>query len=154
MTGHHLAAARRSIGLAGIVLAAAVNPGCETGEMVRWPADRAAGFAEVKPLLQEKCLPCHQGDFMGAAVPDFRTPTELFDPARRPRLVVPGDPERSRLLQVIYLVEATPGVMPPLGHGLTPEERNLVGEWIRQGATWPDGEVLQSAAVADRKKAW
>lgn len=111
------------------------------------------GFDRVRPILENRCLPCHQGDFMGAPVPDFRTVKELYEPARQPRLIIPGDPEGSRLLQVIYLNKETTGAMPPLGHGLSLEEKNTLGEWIRQGAEWPDGLVLESAAVAEMKKA-
>ena len=129
------------------------NSGCESVGMADLPMHQEVGFDQVKPILQERCLPCHQGEYMGAKVPDFRTSAEVFDPGRQPALVIPGDPERSSLVQVTYLTESTGGAMPPLGHGLPLEEKNLLGEWIRQGACWPDGEVLQSAAVADMKRA-
>ncbi len=125
--------------------------GCGNIGVVNLPMYQEIGFDQVKPILQERCLPCHQGSFLGARIPDFRTSAEVYDPARPIPLVVPGDPEGSRLIQVIYLTEKTGQAMPPLGHGLTLEEKNLLGEWIRQGACWPDGEVLQSAAVADMK---
>jgi hypothetical protein len=41
--------------------------------------------------------------------------------------------------------------MPPLGHALSEEEKNYLGEWIRQGAPWPSGVELESAAVADTR---
>lgn len=88
---------------------------------------------------------------MGAPVLDFRVMKDLYDPARQPRIIVPGDPEGSRLIQVIYLTDEMAGTMPPLGHGLTLEEKNLLGEWILKGAEWPAGKKLQSAAVVDEK---
>lgn len=89
---------------------------------------------------------------MGAPVLDFRTPQALYDPVRQPPIIVPGDPERNRLVQVIYLTEESEGTMPPLGHGLTLEEKDTLGEWILQGAEWPAGKTLRSAAVADVQK--
>lgn len=123
--------------------------GCEQIQVADVPMYQEVGFDQVKPILQEKCLPCHQGDYLGAKIPDFTTSTEVYDPSRTPRLVVPGEPDQSRLLSVIYLEEESEAAMPPLGHGVSLEEKNLIGEWIRQGACWPDGEILQSAAVAD-----
>ena len=123
--------------------------GCEQIQVANVPMYQEVGFDQVKPILQEKCLPCHQGNYLGAKIPDFTTSREVYDPARTPRLVVPGEPDQSRLLSVIYLEEASEAAMPPLGHGVSLEEKNLIGEWIRQGACWPDGETLQSAAVAD-----
>ena len=136
---------------AGVALAAIA--GCQQFGIIDQPPQQATGFDRVKPILENRCLPCHQGDFMGAPVPDFRTAKALYDPARQPRIIVPGDPERSRMMQVTYLTKDSVGAMPPLGHGLSLEEKNTLGEWIRQGAEWPDGETLQSAAVADMKKA-
>lgn len=121
-------------------------------EVANLPMYQEVGFDQVKPTLEARCLPCHQGDFMGAKVPDFRTSKDAYDPGRNPPLIVPGEPEKSRFLEVLYLEESSGAAMPPLGHGLTLEEKNLIGEWIRQGACWPDEEVLQSAAVADRKE--
>ncbi len=128
------------------------HSGCQQIEVAQLPMYQEVGFDEVKPILEERCLPCHQGDYMGAKIPDFRTSREVYDPTRQPSLVVPGKPEESRLLGVIYLEEEAVSAMPPLGHGLSMEEKNLIGEWIRQGACWPDDEVLQSRAVADRKQ--
>ncbi|MCB1063821.1 MAG: hypothetical protein KDN20_12970 [Verrucomicrobiae bacterium] len=126
--------------------------GCQQIGVAELPMYQEVGFDQVKPILQERCLPCHQGDLLGTKVPDFRTSADVYNPSRPTPLVVPGKPEESRMLQVIYLTEKTGQAMPPLGHGLTLEEKNLIGEWIRQGACWPDGEVLQSAAVADKRK--
>lgn len=127
-------------------------PACQQVGKDGWSTQPVTGFDQVKPILESRCLPCHQGDFMGAPVPDFRTSQALYDPARQPRIIVPGDPERSRLVQVIYLTEESAGTMPPLGHGLTLEDKNTLGEWILQGAEWPAGKTLQSTAVADLKK--
>ena len=128
------------------------HTGCQQIEVAEMPMYQEVGFDRVKPILETRCLPCHQGDYLGTPLPDFRTSKDVYDPTRQPPLVVPGEPEESRLLGVIYLEEEAETAMPPLGHGLSMEEKNLIGEWIRQGACWPDDEVLQSRAVADMKK--
>lgn len=124
--------------------------GCQNIGMSSIPMHQEVGFDQVKPIFESRCLPCHQGDFMGATIPDFRTAKEVYDPDRQPPLIVPGQPEKSRLLQVIYLDEKTGGVMPPVGHGLSTEEKDIIGEWIRQGAAWPDNEVLEAEALKNR----
>ena len=103
-----------------------------------------AGFAEVKPILEERCLGCHQGSVLGTPVPDFRTRDGMI----RAGYVVPGEPDQSKLLEKVYLRGEEGSQMPPIGHGLSEDEMNLLGEWILQGADWPAGEKLQPAVMS------
>jgi hypothetical protein len=116
------------------------------------PTEQTAGFAQVKPILERRCLPCHQGNYLGTPILDLRTADAVFDPKRLPRIVIPGKPEQSFLMMKVHLVEDTDGSMPPLGHGLLPEEKTLLEEWIRQGADWPKGETMTSAAIRDARQ--
>lgn len=52
-------------------------------------------------------------------------------------------------MRVIYLEGESPGSMPPVGHALSLEEKDTLGQWIRQGAVWPDGEHLKSRAARE-----
>jgi uncharacterized membrane protein len=122
---------------------------CQHFEFTQIDPGEQIAFDKVKPILQDRCLPCHQGDYMGSPVPDFRTADSMFNSGRQPPLVSPGEPDNSRILQVVYLrKDGAEAEMPPVGHGLSATEKNLLGEWIRQGAPWPKGEKLESAAVA------
>ena len=109
--------------------------------------DGAIAFRQIKPVLEKRCLPCHQGSYMGAPILDLRTPGELTDATRVPRLIVPGNPEASYLLAKVELNSDEEIAMPPIGHDLTPEEKEWLSEWIRLGAFWPEGEVLTSAVI-------
>lgn len=111
--------------------------------------DAAIAFRQIKPVLEKRCLPCHQGNYMGAPILDLRTPGELTDATRVPRLIVPGKPEASYLLAKVELSSDEEIAMPPIGHDLTAEEKAWLSEWIRLGAFWPEGEVLTSAAVRE-----
>ena len=122
---------------------------CQHIGMSPLPMYQEVGFDRAKPILEERCLSCHQGDMLGARLPDFTNSAELYDPDRKPRVIVPGDPENSRLMQVIYLEGESPGSMPPVGHALSLEEKDTLGQWIRQGAVWPDGEHLKSRAARE-----
>ena len=105
-----------------------------------------ATFADVKPIFEERCLGCHQGSLLGSPVPDFRTAKGMITAG----YVVPGEPEKSTLLNKVYLPGESAAQMPPIGHSLSAEEMNLIGEWILQGAEWPQGESLRPA-VLDRE---
>ena len=105
-----------------------------------------AGFADVKPIFEERCLGCHQGSLLGSPVPDFQTAKGMITAG----YVVPGEPDKSTLLNKIYLPGESAAQMPPVGHSLSQKEMNLIGEWILQGADWPQGETLRPA-VLDRE---
>ena len=126
------------------------HSGCQHIGMSSIPMYQEVGFDQVKPILESRCLPCHQGDYMGTKIPDFRTAGDLYTPHRRPPLIVPHEPEKSRLLQVVYLMKDSEGSMPPVGHSLSVEEKDTIGEWVRQGASWPDNEVIEREALKDR----
>jgi len=104
-----------------------------------------AGFAEVKPIFEQRCLGCHQGSLLGAPLPDFRTAEGMITAG----YVVPGEPDQSSLLNKVYLPGDDAGQMPPIGHTLSEKEMNLIGEWILQGADWPHGETLRPAVLKE-----
>ena len=95
---------------------------------------------DVAPILVKHCLECHNAqDASGGLVLSQR------DAALRGGMngvvIRPHDPNRSRLLQRIRANE-----MPPPRQGsqqrLTPTEVTALEEWIRSGAEWPEGRVL------------
>jgi len=103
---------------------------------------------EIKPVLESKCLSCHnpniaKGDVVLAHSEAVLDPAEGF--------VVPGD----ALASDLYLV-ATPDepgeqpYMPEEGEPLTEDEAEKLRRWIDEGAKWPDGLVLKEASKADR----
>jgi hypothetical protein len=65
-------------------------------------------------------------------------------------VVVPGKPDDSLLLRVVrYASELK---MPPTGK-LKPEQIDVLAEWVRMGAPWPEEAApVSDAAVATRKK--
>jgi uncharacterized membrane protein len=92
----------------------------------------------VKPVLEAKCLACHQNEAMPG-----RLSLESREAALRSGMlgifILPGQPQHSRFLH--NLAEAHAGVksMPPVGETLTDEEETLLRRWIAQGAEWPAG---------------
>jgi hypothetical protein len=94
--------------------------------------------AQVKPLFQERCLPCHNGHIAAGDL-DLRSRELAFRSSPNGPFFVPGAPERSKVFRMIRLADDEPGAMPPTGHGLSEGELKLVQDWIAEGADWPSG---------------
>ena len=115
-------------------LAAAIFPFLGAAIIASWPAsERATGgpaaervaFSEIRQIINERCLSCH------AAQPVH----ENFDAA-------PKDVRFNTAAEILSHVEAiritaVDTDTMPLGNetGMTDEERQLLGRWIRHGAT-------------------
>lgn len=92
----------------------------------------------VKPLLEAKCVACHNQD----ALPGHMSLASREEALRTRALggyIVPGQPDRSLLIANLQSVHAAVKVMPAVGETLTSEEVALLRRWIAQGAPWPDG---------------
>lgn len=81
-------------------------------------------FAEVKEIVDRRCVNCHAAT---PANPDFKTPPKNV------RLDHPDQIRRHR--DRIWATSVASAAM-PLGNstGMTPDERDMIGAWIRQGA--------------------
>lgn len=97
-------------------------------------------FTSVLPILDSKCFACHRGskvqgglrlDSLAAA----RRGGEGYGPA-----VVPGEPEKSALLERVRSTDPDT-VMPPKGEPLSKAEIDLLEQWIREGAHWPEFQL-------------
>jgi len=116
-------------------------------------ADEAVDFEkQILPIWEAKCLECHR-----APHPDPERPTRI----KRPKgglvmdtpeglkaggesgdVIVAGDPDASPMHGRTMLHEDDDDFMPPKGDGLTPEEKELVARWIKQGADYGDWKGL------------
>lgn len=92
---------------------------------------------DIKPLLANKCTICHNQKTLPTR-PNFET-AEL---ALGGTAIVPGAPEKSRMVQVVKASrELSEQAMPPVSHELTKQEIALLRTWIAEGAQWPSGEA-------------
>ena len=89
----------------------------------------------IRPILNENCLACHGGikqlgDFSLLFEEDVYQPTESGKPP-----IVPGNRHKSELYQRI--IDHDPDYrMPQDAEALSPEQIELIGQWIDQGAKW------------------
>lgn len=92
--------------------------------------DQLKFFEEkIRPLLVERCYECHAATkHQGDVRLDLRE-------AVFPHLIVPGQPDQSRLIQVLRY-DPNDTQMPPKGK-LPAAQLELLTEWVKQGAPWP-----------------
>jgi len=99
---------------------------------------------ELKPVLEAKCLGCHnpntsKGDF------SLHEPSDMLT-----KLVNKEAPTDSRLYKVTLPgTDGSRPEMPEKGDPLTDAERALLLSWIGEGAAWPEGLILREASKAD-----
>ncbi len=95
---------------------------------------------KIRPLLVERCYECHTATkHQGDVRLDVRA--SVF-----PELVVPGQPDQSRLLQVLKY-DPNDTQMPPKGK-LPQGQIDLLTEWVQQGAPWPADAATGAKPVA------
>lgn len=95
---------------------------------------------DVRPILADNCFACHGPDAKTREA-DLRLDTKagaFSEPSGYP-VIVPGKPEESELyLRVASNVDHYR--MPPAGFNktLTPEQIDVITQWIREGAKWEE----------------
>jgi mono/diheme cytochrome c family protein len=89
---------------------------------------------DIRPILSENCFACHGPD-SAARKADLRL--DQRDAAIEREAIVPGDPDASELLARI-VSENEEEVMPPpsTNKKITPEQREILIQWIKQGAEY------------------
>jgi hypothetical protein len=101
-------------------------------------ADEVHFGRQIRPLLSENCFFCHGPD---EAKREAGLRLDVEADAKRNNdgvvAIVPGDPDKSALIQRITSSDPDEVMPPPKLHKvIAPEQVALLKEWIRQGAKW------------------
>ncbi|MBZ0199269.1 MAG: hypothetical protein K8H86_05345 [Ignavibacteriaceae bacterium] len=126
-----------SILLLAVIVVLSGSMGCKdtvTGEDIdnrKIPESNVSFAQDVYPILNVKCASsnCHNQETRAGGYA-FTSWTSVYSP----ELLVPGDPDNSRL---VWTIEARPGVaaMPPVGYAyLTANQIKGIRTWITEGA--------------------
>src|SRR5262249_6240461 len=91
---------------------------------------------DIQPLLQQRCLGCHNGEKQRGGLRLDRSTAALKGGESLGPAIVPGDSAKSPLIRAVAGLEDG-YLMPPEGPKLTSKEIGLVRAWIDQGAKWP-----------------
>ena len=107
-------------------------------------------YVQVRAILAAKCLACHGSDAKDLKGKfDLRTREsalrggESGEPA-----IVPGQPDKSPLLQAIVWNDEARRMPPKANDRLTAEEIDVIRRWIAAGAKWEETAAADSAASA------
>jgi Planctomycete cytochrome C len=100
---------------------------------------------EVQPILQARCMPCHDAKTRSSGLSVLTKADLLAGGARRGPAVVPGDPESSALIKMLY-GQISPQM--PFGQDPLPPER------INQIAAWVRGLQPEAVSLAGSEKWW
>jgi mono/diheme cytochrome c family protein len=103
--------------------------------------------AKIRPVLAANCYDCHTDEQMGGLRLDSRE--AMLKGGRTGPAIVPGDPDKSLLIQAVRQTSAT--LKMPKGGRLKPDEIDALAEWVRSGAPWPASAAVNSAAATAGK---
>lgn len=96
-------------------------------------------MTEIKPLLELRCLECHNDkDAKENAGLSLQTRQAAMTTGRSGGVLKPGDPDGSLLLRVLSYGHDHPIAMPPSPDKLWDDKKQLIHDWIKDGAIWPD----------------
>lgn len=99
-------------------------------------ADEVDFESQIAPILEERCWACHGEDEQESGLRLDLRPHMLKGGDSGIPAVVPGNPTKSYLLEVINHVDKDMA-MPPDEDKLPEEEIRLVTRWVKEGAKWP-----------------
>ncbi len=90
------------------------------------PAAGQVSFSrDVSPIFESRCVICH-GETQGLYLTDYQS---VMRGSVNGPVVIPGNPQRSRLVQMVR-----PGQMPYGGPPLTADEIAVIVAWVADGA--------------------
>lgn len=98
--------------------------------------------SQILPIFKERCFECHQKEFtddtgrVKKPKGKFRmdNPQLMLKGGSEGGDLTPGKPDESTVYTYTLLPEDDDLAMPPKGDRLTDEQKNLIKQWIAQGA--------------------
>jgi len=101
----------------------------------------------VRPLLVINCTECHNSrdahKYMGL---NLQTKKGAFTTGVHAPVIVPGQPDASLLIKMLMKDPAHHWAMPPTPERFYGARLEILRNWIKDGANWPDGVVLEHPA--------
>ncbi|MBT8037832.1 MAG: hypothetical protein KJO21_09840 [Verrucomicrobiae bacterium] len=94
---------------------------------------------DLKPILEILCVQCHNAtDAHLYAGLNLETRQSAMNTGVNRPVIIPGAPDKSRIVQVLKLDVQHPTNMPPSPDKIRGIRLQILRKWILQGADWPD----------------
>ena len=92
---------------------------------------------DIRPILNQNCMPCHGGVRQKNGVSFLFREEALGTGKSGKRTIVPGKPDESELIARVTSPDPD-ARMPYHASPLSPQQIDLLRRWIKQGAKWED----------------
>ncbi len=103
----------------------------------RHSGDEVHFSRDVRPILNQNCMPCHGGVRQKNGVSFLFREEALGTGKSGKRTIVPGKPDQSEL--IARITSSDPDTrMPYHAPPLSPQQIDVLRRWIKQGAKWED----------------
>jgi cytochrome c553 len=102
---------------------------------------------KIRPVLATNCYNCHAASALGGLRLDNRD--GMMKGGTRGSAIVPGDPEKSLLIQAVRQTDAK--LKMPMGGKLKDSEIADLAAWVKAGAAWPATSMSTSITAAPPK---
>jgi hypothetical protein len=133
----------RSGVIAGTLIAATLFAQQQASQSQR--ADFPEFFeTKIRPVLANNCYNCHAASALGGLRLDSHD--ALLKGGTRGAAIVPGDPDKSLLIQAVRQTDAK--LKMPMGGKLKDSEIADLTAWVKAGAVWPMGPANATSAAA------
>ena len=101
---------------------------------------------QIVPIIEQHCVRCHspsnnKGDVSLAT----------FDDLKSNEYVLAEDADGNYLIELVTSQNGEPTAMPKEGNPLSDAEVDLLRQWIREGAMWPDHVVIKDEIKGVRR---
>lgn len=93
----------------------------------------AVTFDQIKPILKRHCVECHSGWFPASGL-GLESREDLLAGGKQGKAVIPGQPDKGWLINMVTPIAGNPSRMPPGPQQLSPKEIGLIKQWIASGA--------------------
>ena len=103
---------------------------------------------KVRPLLSEHCFSCH-GDSKQKSGLRLDSREGLLKGGKGGVVFVPERPEQSRLLLAVRYTDAD--LQMPPENRLTPQQVEVLEQWVKMGAPWPGNAALSPLGKSKRR---
>lgn len=121
------------IGLTALILMLPESVQCIFAQEVPLPSEVLFN-RDIRPILSDNCFVCHGPDPKHREA-DLRL--DVREDAVRAKAFIPGDVERSKLIERVLSTDAAEQMPPPSSHRkLSDRQKELLKRWVHQGANY------------------